>query len=85
MDGHLETPHLLSYKKLHLIIFMFNNGKIINFKMQNIYKDNRSFKKAMKELHGKNIVLINQQKKGNEYKLTLQGEHLGGILNELTK
>jgi len=72
-----------SNKKLHLIIYMKNNGNIITFKTQKIYKHNISFKRAMKELHDKKVVLFRQLRTGNEYKLTDFGEVLGMCLNEL--
>jgi hypothetical protein len=61
------------------------NGGIITFKKQQIYKNNHSFKLAMKSLHDKKLVLIRQLRLGNEYKLTDNGEYLGMILNELSK
>ena len=81
MDAHSRIP---SVNKLHLIMFMQKNG-IITFKEQNVYKCNRSFKKAMKELHDLNLVLIRQLRTGNQYKLTNFGENLGMMLNELAK
>lgn len=66
-------------------MFMRNNGNIITFKEQNIYSHNVSFKRAMKELHDKNLVLIKQLRTGNRYKLTDFGEHLADVLNELAK
>lgn len=81
VDTHYSVPSL---KKLHLILEMVNNGEIITFHTQTVYKCNNSFKRAMKQLHDKNVVLVRQQKTGNEYKLTGFGRNLGEILNELT-
>lgn len=80
MDAH---PRMLSNRKFHIILFMKNNGNITTFKEQNIYKHNASFKRAMKELHIKKLVMIKQQRIGNLYKLTNFGEHLGMMLDEL--
>jgi len=75
----------LNQKKQVILIIMKNNAEVITFKKQQIYKNNKSFKKAMKEMHDKKLVLINQLRTGNEYKLTEKGEHLGMIFDELTK
>lgn len=66
-------------------MFMKNNGNIITFKEQDIYRHNISFKRAMRELHEKKLVLIKQLRTGNLYKLTDFGEHLAMILNELAE
>lgn len=78
-------PRIPSNKKLHLILYMKNNGNIITFKTQQIYRHNISFKRAMKELHDKKVVLFRQLRKGNEYKLTDFGEVVGMCLNELAE
>lgn len=80
MDTHYRIP---SFKKFHIILYMRNNGSIITFKTQDIYRHNASFKRAMNELHDKKLILIKQLKTGNEYKLSGFGEQLGLILNEL--
>lgn len=82
VDTHPKIP---SNKKFHLILFMRKNGNITNFKEQNIYKCNASFKRAMKDLHDRKVVLMKQMRTGNQYKLTHLGLVLGGILDELAK
>lgn len=72
-----------SMQKFHLIMEMTQNGEIITFRTQTVYKCNRSFKKAMKQLHDHDVVMVRQQRTGNEYKLTGFGKNLGEILNEL--
>lgn len=74
----------ISQQKLHLILLMSDKG-VICFKDQEIYKCNRSFKRALKDLHDKELVLIRQMNDGNEYKLTNMGQILGRILNEISK
>lgn len=77
---HYSVP---SMKKLHLIMEMAKNCEIMTFRTQTVYKCNISFKRAMKELHDRDVVLVRESRSGNEYKLTGFGRNLGEILNEL--
>lgn len=78
-------PSIPSNKKFHIILFMRKNGEIINFKDQDIYNHNISFKRAMRDLHRKKLVMIKQLRTGNLYRLTDMGRALGLILDEITK
>jgi hypothetical protein len=70
---------------------MYGNNKIVTFKEQDIYKSNKSFKKAMKSLHEKDIILCrairtdNKKDCFNQYKLTIFGEHIAEILKRIQK
>lgn len=77
----VPQPTIPSVMKLRLIQKMASNGGIVTFKTQNVYKCNRSFKRAMHDLHDRKLVLIRQCPRGNEYKLSYNGMVLGKILN----
>lgn len=63
-----------------VIVFMLENG-IISFERQKIYRNNISFKRAMKNLHDLKIVVCKHVKNSsNEYKLTPLGEHVAELL-----
>lgn len=79
------SPRMPSPSKMHIIVFMLHN-EIITFKSQLIYKNNISFKKAMHELHDKELVLTRHENGSpNEYKLSDKGKYFAMILDEFTK
>lgn len=76
-----NIPPIPSTKKLKLLVWMYRNDDFTTFKTQKIYVCNRSFKRAMCELHVKGLILKRQMFTGNEYKLSDNGRILAGILN----
>lgn len=80
MGDFINSP-----KMILLLIEMFRNGGIITYKKQDVYLHNASFKRAMKDMHRLKLVLMRQERTGNEYKLTNFGYNLGMMLNELEK
>lgn len=72
----------ISAHKMRIIVYMIKNKDVITFKEQNVYKHSASFKRAMRELNEKKVVLIRQLRTGNQYKLSNMGRTLGLILDE---
>lgn len=73
-----ECTKFLTVRQQKILLAMFDNGNRVSFKSQNVYSNNRSFKRAMRELSragccSATVALING-KRCNEYKLTMNGE-----------
>jgi len=75
MKKPLSKSHFLSIKQQKILLLMYRNSFKVNYKEQSIYKKERSFERAMKELCKQNIIELKVNNDFyNSYKLKFNGK-----------
>jgi hypothetical protein len=83
MHGGCETVYIeFPNVNEQLLILKMRGYKILLFDDQKIYRNRLCFKRHMKFLHDIGLVVKKEDRKGNQYRLSVDGEKVADMLSK---